>query len=75
MKRIFKNHSRRETNRTVARFTHDGEAYTIHERANLTSSGDWFTRRFICRVSDGGHRGEASNVREARRVLNERGGQ
>lgn len=60
----------KERNRTVARFTHNGEDYTIHERTNWTSQGYKFTRRFIC-DSEGNHRGAASNVREARTVLND----
>jgi len=59
----------KERNRTVARFTHNGENYTIHERTNWTSQIYKFTSRFIC-DAEGSHRGAASNVREARTVLN-----
>lgn len=60
---------RKERNRTVARFTHNGTAYTIHERTNWTSDGSPYKRRFVCRVSDGSWIAEANNVREARLVL------
>ena len=68
MKRIFTTPLPRERNRTVSRFTHAGESYTIHERTNWTSEGYEYKRRFICDAS-GSHRGEASTVREARKVL------
>lgn len=71
MKRTYKNHPRRERNRTVARFDHDGTRYTIHERSNVLSNGEIFTRRFICRP-DGGNVGnlpDLGGVREARAVL------
>ena len=58
-----------ERNRTVARFTHDGQRYKIHERRNqLGSDGSWFTRRFII-DAEGRHHGEANNIREARALL------
>ncbi len=72
MKRIFRNYQRRERKRTVARFTHDGEQYTIHERSNVLHDGEIYTRRFICR-SDGGNVGNLEylgGVREAREILN-----
>lgn len=57
-----------ERNRTVARFTHHGQNYTIHERTNPLSDGTPCTRRFILDES-GSHRGEANNVKAARALL------
>ena len=57
----------RETNRTVARFEHDGKRYTIHERTNVLSDGSTYRRRFIFDDS-GSWSGDARTVREARRV-------
>lgn len=71
MKRTFRNYPTRERNRTVTRFAHDGEPYTIHERSNVLHNGETFTRRFICRA-DGGNVGnlpDGGGVREARKVL------
>ena len=61
----------RETNRTVARFEHNGKPYTIHERANMCSDGSTFRRRFIL-DDNGSWSGEARTVREARQVLDDR---
>lgn len=58
----------RESNRTVARFTHNGKAYVIHERGNTTSDGARFVRRLIC-DADGAWCGYAWTVRLARKVL------
>lgn len=61
----------KETNRTIARFTHNGETYRIHERSNQLHNGEVFTRRFICRP-DGGNVGNLERldgVREARQLL------
>lgn len=63
-----------ETNRTVARFTHEGEDYKIHERTNLLGNGEKFTRRFIL-DSEGCARGHllwCGGVKSARKVLDER---
>lgn len=68
MKLIFTAQPSRERNRTAARFTHNGKSYTIHERTNWTSEGYEYKRRFIC-DSEGNHRGEASTIRQARKVL------
>jgi hypothetical protein len=62
----------RERNRTVSRFTHRETDYTIHERTNYHSDGKPCPRRFIMKTQDGGWDGEANNVKEARKVLDQR---
>lgn len=61
-----------ETNRAVSYFEHRGEAYKIHERSNPLHDGTRCTRRFIVRRSDDRWSGEANNVRDARKVLDQR---
>lgn len=57
-----------ECNRTYARFVHNDKQYTIHERSNKLSNGQWYIRRFIADENDQ-WQGWASNVRQARKVL------
>ena len=64
-----------ETNRAIAYFTHEGEAYKIHERSNILHDGTRCTRRFIVRRADDSYHGHLENgggVREARATLNAR---
>ena len=67
---------RREINRAVAYFDHDGERYKIHERTNYTTGGVRFTRRFILRRADDSYQGHLptaiGGVREARATLDAR---